>query len=87
MNDSLRPTLLLAVPNWQKALKVGNTYTTGELKKIGGNGDWIFPSDHCYNKTNKGNLRNVFGEHEHNFSTPDNIPLFECVEQGKFIKT
>lgn len=84
MGETLREKLRVAVQNWQKTLKVGNTYTTQEIKNIGGNGDWIYPSDHCYNKTNKGNLSNAPAD-RHNFSTFDNIPLFECVAQGKFV--
>lgn len=90
MSEKTRKRLLAVRQNWENELKEGDTYSTSyltqfELKEFGDNKIWIQPPDHCYNKTNKGNLSNIPSADKHNFSIPDNIPLFKCISRGKFI--
>jgi hypothetical protein len=90
MYEELREGALRdVIQHWQSTLKVGVVYTTKtlttfELEKFGYKKARIQPPDHCYNKTNKGNLDNIRPTDDHAFSTPDNIPLFECVTRGHF---
>jgi hypothetical protein len=84
MNENNRKKLAKAIANWESNLTMGNEYTTTEIRKIGNANDFIYPSDHAYNKTNKGNLSNMREGDSHVFDTPDNVPLFECVKHGVY---
>ena len=89
MYPELREELREVIQHWQSELEVGSVYKTKtlikfELEKYNRKDDKIHPSDHCYNKTNQGNCKNIRPTDEHNFSTPDNIPLFECISRGIF---
>ena len=73
----------MSIDSWTRKLVVGNTYKSEEIKSIGAGGENIYPSDHCYNKMNDGNIKNS-RRYSHAFDNPIFVPLFEYIVNDEY---
>jgi hypothetical protein len=68
-----------SIDSWARNLDIGKTYSRKEIISKGDGGENIYPSDHCYNKMNDGNIKQS-RRYSHAFDNPTFVPLFEWVE-------